>query len=130
MKGSIPGMLSLVKAVEITYIRLEFIENGTLSDMEKKPLGVRFVELYGCPLEAGPLAECGTHWTRVSTNSSAYRHIGYFPKSRGKLIYISTFVWYLFSYDYNLKIFYFCDISPKSNTMQCYKYMADSRKVK
>ena len=78
MKGSIPGMLSLVKAVEITNIRLEFIENGTLSDMEKKPLGIRFVELYGCPLETGPLAACGTHWTRVSTNSSAYRHIGYF----------------------------------------------------
>ena len=79
IKGSIPGMLSLVKAVEIKYIRLEFIENGALSDMEKKPLGVRFVELYGCPLETGPLAECGTHWTRVSTNSSSYRHIGYLP---------------------------------------------------
>ena len=76
IKGSIPGMLSLVKAAEIKYIRLEFIENGTLSEMESKPLGVRFVELYGCPLETGPLAECGTHWTRVSTNSSAYRHIG------------------------------------------------------
>ena len=77
LKGSIPGMLSLEKAVEIMYIRLEFIENGTLSDMEEKPLGIRFVEFYGCPMGTGSLAECGTHWTRVSTNSTAYRHIGY-----------------------------------------------------
>lgn len=77
LKGSIPGMLSLEKAMEIMYIRLEFIENGTLSDMEEKPLGIRFVEFYGCPLGTGPLADCGTHWTRVSTNSTAYRHIGY-----------------------------------------------------
>ena len=75
--GSIPGMLSLVKAVEIMYIRVEFIEDDTLSDVEDKPLGVRFVEFYGCPLGTGELASCGSHWTRVSTNSTAYRHIGY-----------------------------------------------------
>ena len=77
LKGSIPGMLSLVKAVEIMYIRVEFIEDDTLSDIEDKPLGVRFVEFYGCPLGTGSLASCGSHWTRVSTNSTAYRHIGY-----------------------------------------------------
>ena len=37
---------------------------------------------------------------------------------------------YFYRYDYNIKIFYFCDISPKTNAMQCYKYKADTRKVR
>ena len=69
-------MLSLVKAVEIMYLRLEFIEDLTSSDIEVKPLGVRFIEFYGCPMEES-LAHCGTHLTRVSTNATAYRHVGY-----------------------------------------------------
>lgn len=73
--GSIPGMLSLEMGVEIKYIRLEFIEDLTSSGIEVKPLGVRFIEFYGCPMEES-LAHCGTHLTRVSTNATAYRHIG------------------------------------------------------
>ena len=74
-QGSIPGMLSLEMGVEIKYIRLEFIEDLTSSGIEVKPLGVRFIEFYGCPMEES-LAHCGTHLTRVSTNATAYRHIG------------------------------------------------------
>ena len=68
-------MLSLEMGVEIKYIRLEFIEDLTSSGIEVKPLGVRFIEFYGCPMEES-LAHCGTHLTRVSTNATAYRHIG------------------------------------------------------
>ena len=118
-------MLSLEKAMEIMYIRLEFIENGTLSDMEEKPLGIRFVEFYGCPMGTGSLADCGTQWTRVSTNSTAYRHIGYCIH-----LHCMYIVCIFYRYDYNMKIFYFCDISPKTNAMQCYKYKADTRKVR
>ena len=32
-------------------------------------------------------------------------------------------------YDYNLKIFYFCDIKPQTDQMQCYKYVTNTKKV-
>ena len=73
--GNIPGILSLTNAVECKYIKLEFIEDLNFSGLEEKPLGVRQVQIYGCSLE-DTLAACGTHFTRVSTNETAYRHIG------------------------------------------------------
>ena len=36
---------------------------------------------------------------------------------------------YAARYDYNLKIFYFCDIKPLTNSLQCYKYVAESKIV-
>ena len=43
--------------------------------------------------------------------------------------YIITFKLLNYRYDYNLKIFYFCDIKPLTNSLQCYKYVAESKIV-
>ena len=67
-------------SVESKYIKIEFIEDLTSSGLEEKPLGVRYVQFYGCALE-DTLATCGTHFTRVSTNDTAYRHIGFVKKN-------------------------------------------------
>ena len=40
-----------------------------------------------------------------------------------------TFILLNCRYDYNLKIFYFCDIKPLTNSLQCYKYVAESKIV-
>ena len=66
----------MTNSVESKYIKIEFIEDLTVSGLEEKPLGVRYVQFYGCALE-DTLGVCGTHFTRVSTNDTAYRHIGF-----------------------------------------------------
>ena len=116
-------MISLKNSVETKYIKIEFNDDLTTYGLEEKPLGVRTIQFYGCALE-DTLAVCGTHFTRVSTNINAYRHIGYVTNYQNS----STFN-LIFRYDYNKKIFYFCDILPKTNDMQCYKYLADTKKV-
>ena len=74
--GTIPGMISLKNSAEVKYIRLEFTEELTFSGLEEKPLGVRFVQFYGCSL-GDTLEACGTHSTRVSSSAHTYRHVGY-----------------------------------------------------
>ena len=73
--GSVPGTLSLISAAEIKYLKLEMVEDMEAADYNLKPLGIKQVEIYGCPTE-DTIAECGIHETKVSTNSTAYRHIG------------------------------------------------------
>ena len=76
LSGSVPGKISLDQAVEIKYIKLEFIEDLTSTGLEVKPLGIRSVKFFGCALE-NISGECGISFTRISTNKTAYRHIGY-----------------------------------------------------
>ena len=71
--------------------------------------GIRFIELTGCPI-GKTYENCSdtSETTRLSDDVVKYRHIGY---------------------DYNLNIFYFCDITPETNSMQCYSYNTESRVV-
>ena len=56
------------------------MDDPAAPDAEEKPLGVRYMELYGCPLEDAQ-ADCGDTpsllgGTKVSTNNTSYRHVG------------------------------------------------------
>ena len=65
----------MVSTQVLKYIKLVFIENQTDPDLDSKPLGVRFIEMSGCPGE-DELETCSAISTRVSTDGKAYRHIG------------------------------------------------------
>ena len=73
--GSVPGTLSLISAAEIKYVKLEMVEDTEAADYNLKPLGIKQVQIYGCPT-VNTIDECGVHLTKVSTNTTAYRHIG------------------------------------------------------
>ena len=59
----------------LKYIRLVIIENQTDPEADSKPVGVRFLEMSGCPGE-DDLETCSANYTRLSTDGQAYRHIG------------------------------------------------------
>ena len=57
------------------YIRLVMIEDQTHPDVDSKPLGVRFIEMVGCPGK-DDLETCKENSPRLATDGKAYRHIG------------------------------------------------------
>lgn len=57
------------------YLRLVMLEDHTDPDLDTKPLGVRRIELFGCPGKGDP-EPCGDTQVRLSTDGKAYRHIG------------------------------------------------------
>ena len=73
--GSIPGEISLEATQVLKYIRLVMVEDQTDPDLNTKPLGVRFIEMSGCPGK-DDLEPCSESFTRLSTDGKAYRHIG------------------------------------------------------
>ena len=36
---------------------------------------------------------------------------------------------FVFSFDFKMRIFYFCDVQPASNLLQCYSHHTDTNKV-
>ena len=65
----------MVSSQVLKYVRLVFIEDQTDPDADTKPLGVRFIEMAGCP-GVDALETCLPSFTRLSTDGKAYRHIG------------------------------------------------------
>ena len=57
------------------YVRLVMIEDQTDPDVDSKPIGVRFLEMVGCPGK-DDLEACTGNFNRLSTDGKAYRHIG------------------------------------------------------
>ena len=51
------------------------IEDQTDPDLDSKPIGVRFLEMVGCPGK-DDLETCAETFPRLSTDGKAYRHIG------------------------------------------------------
>ena len=50
------------------------MKDTTADDFTSLPLGIKRVQLYGCPKDS-TILPCGTHVTKVSTAGAAYRHI-------------------------------------------------------
>ena len=59
----------------IKYVRLVLIPDQSDPDADSKPLGVRFIQMFGCP-GTGDLEPCTDNSIRLSTDEKAYRHIG------------------------------------------------------
>lgn len=74
--GNIPGTITLNTPRELKYFKLVMIEDFSSDEVSSKPLGIRSVQLYGCPL--GKVYENCTDKapTRLSTDVKGYRHIG------------------------------------------------------
>ena len=72
------------------------------------------------------------HWQHVEHTLQGFQPMKQLTDILGKIPIIKAFLkldMQHFRYDYNKRIFYFCDISPKTNEMQCYKYIVDTRKA-
>ena len=59
----------------LKYVRLVMVENQTDPDLDSKPLGVRFIEMVGCPGKDN-LENCEANSPRLATDGKTYRHIG------------------------------------------------------
>ena len=59
----------------LRYVRLVMLEDQTDPELDTKPLGVRFIQMFGCPGK-GELETCTGTSLRLSTDGKAYRHIG------------------------------------------------------
>ena len=74
--GSIPGTITLNPPSVLKHFKLEMIEDLSSHEVSSKPLGIRYVQLYGCPI-AKEYENCTENApTRLSTDVEGYRHIG------------------------------------------------------
>ena len=73
--GSVPGEISLESSQTLRYVRLVMIEDQTDPDLGSKPIGVRLIEMVGCPGEE-TMEACREKSPRLATDGKAYRHIG------------------------------------------------------
>ena len=73
--GNVPGEIFLESSQVVKYVRLVMIEDQTDPDVDSKPIGVRFLEMVGCPGK-DDLETCAENIPRLSTDGKAYRHIG------------------------------------------------------
>ena len=107
LTGSISDkIVDLEKAEEIKYIKLTFEEDPDDDNFEKLPLGIKTVKLYGCARE-DTQANCTEGSTRISTDSTQYRHIAFDPL---------------------MEIFYFCDVNPRKEGLHCFANHAGTTK--
>ena len=70
-----PGEISLQSSQVMKYLRLVMVEDQDDPDLDTKPLGVRFIEIVGCPGK-DDLESCTGNYTRLATDGKTYRHIG------------------------------------------------------
>lgn len=74
--GNVPGAILLNPPKELKYFKLVMIEDLSSNEVSSKPLGIRHVQLFGCPLGA-EYENCTENApTRLSTDVEGYRHIG------------------------------------------------------
>ena len=66
--------MTFVFAQSKSFHNFVLMKDTTADDFTSLPLGIKRVQLYGCPKDS-TILPCGTHVTKVSTAGTAYRHI-------------------------------------------------------